>query len=352
MLFFSSSGRYFCLATEAHDDDGLPHTLEHLIFLGSHSYPYKGMLDILANRCLASGTNAWTDTDHTCYTMTTAGSQGFLSLLPIYVDHILHPLLTDAGFITEVHHINGDGEDAAVVYCEMQSGENSGESRTHRALVEAAYPGHCGYKSETGGRLANLRESTSNEKVREYHKQFYRPENLVLIITGSVTAAQVFTALQPIEEKILSSPAREKFVRPWQQPVQPIAGSASINVLYPCDDEEKGIVCIGWRGPSAVTQLYDICALMMIMEYLTDTAVSPLQKCFVETDQPLATKVSYSFIENAESLVYLKFHNVPTDKLAQIEPKLIDCLENSKLLLVNQPFNSLRLRSNHFNLRL
>lgn len=47
-------------ATEAFDDDGLPHTLEHLIFLGSEQYPYKGVLDLLANRCLASGTNAWT----------------------------------------------------------------------------------------------------------------------------------------------------------------------------------------------------------------------------------------------------------------------------------------------------
>ncbi len=27
---------YFCLATEAHTDDGLPHTLEHLIFLGRY----------------------------------------------------------------------------------------------------------------------------------------------------------------------------------------------------------------------------------------------------------------------------------------------------------------------------
>lgn len=50
---------YF-IATEAHDDDGIPHTLEHLIFLGSEDYPYKGVLDLLANRCLASGTNAWT----------------------------------------------------------------------------------------------------------------------------------------------------------------------------------------------------------------------------------------------------------------------------------------------------
>lgn len=47
------------LATEAHDDDGLPHTLEHLIFLGSELYPYKGVLDLLANRCLASGKLSW-----------------------------------------------------------------------------------------------------------------------------------------------------------------------------------------------------------------------------------------------------------------------------------------------------
>jgi hypothetical protein len=52
------------------------------------------LLNLFASRCLAQGTNAWTDTDHTCYTMTTAGSEGFLNLLPIYLDHILYPTLT------------------------------------------------------------------------------------------------------------------------------------------------------------------------------------------------------------------------------------------------------------------
>ena len=41
---------YFCLATEAFDDDGLPHTLEHLIFRGSEDYAYKETLDKLASR--------------------------------------------------------------------------------------------------------------------------------------------------------------------------------------------------------------------------------------------------------------------------------------------------------------
>lgn len=33
------------------------------------------------------------DVDHTCYTISTAGSEGFLSLLPVYLDHILYPTL-------------------------------------------------------------------------------------------------------------------------------------------------------------------------------------------------------------------------------------------------------------------
>lgn len=70
-----------------------------------------------------------------------------------------------SGYITEVHHVDGDGEDVGVVYCEMQARENTGESRTHLAMLRAMYPGHCGYKSETGGIMNNLRTSTSHDKV-------------------------------------------------------------------------------------------------------------------------------------------------------------------------------------------
>ena len=93
--------------------------------MGSEKYPYKGIIDHLANRGFSNGTNAWTDTDHTAYTVSTAGEQGFLQLLPIYVDHILYPTLTKSGYITEVHHINGKGEDSGVVYSEMQGRENT-----------------------------------------------------------------------------------------------------------------------------------------------------------------------------------------------------------------------------------
>ena len=77
-----------------------PHQCHYsLVFMGSEKYPYKGIIDHFANRGFSNGTNAWTDDDHTAYTASTAGAQGFLQLLPIYVDHILYPTLTKSGCV-------------------------------------------------------------------------------------------------------------------------------------------------------------------------------------------------------------------------------------------------------------
>lgn len=93
-------------------------------------------------------------------------------------------MLQDSGFITEVHHITGEGEDGGVVYCEIQGRENTAESRVYLELLRTIYPGHCAYKSETGGRMKNLRESTDNVKVSaEIIKPFairYLPIMLIL----------------------------------------------------------------------------------------------------------------------------------------------------------------------------
>ncbi|XP_050309780.1 uncharacterized protein C05D11.1-like [Anthonomus grandis grandis] len=333
---------YFCLATEAFDDDGLPHTLEHLIFLGSENYPYKGVLDLLANRCLASGTNAWTDIDHTCYTMETAGSEGFCSLMPIFLEHILYPVLSDEGFVTEVHHITGEGEDAGIVYCEMQGRENSAESRMHLAMARNIYPGRCGYSSETGGIMKNLRESTSNEKVRAYHKEFYRPENLKIIVTGQITPAEVFKALAPLERNILSKGERGPFQRPWQSPVPPLDSSKDLVIKYPSDEEDNGLYSMGWRGPSCVTDLYKMTACSLLLKYFTENSVSPLPKVFVETDDPFASNVSYNLYENSESCLHLIFEDVPVPKINAVKEKLLQELSR---ILKEEDIDMTRLRS-------
>lgn len=317
---------FFCLATEAHDDDGLPHTLEHLIFLGSEKYPYKGVLDLLANRCFARGTNAWTDVDYTCYTLTTAGSEGFLQILPIYLDHILNPTLTDEGYTTEVHHITGKGEDAGVVYCEMQARENTQESLTSLSMLRSMYPGKCGYKSETGGILKNLRESTSNTKVRQYHQDFYRSENLCVIVTGHVNVEALFAALQPIEDSIASKGVRVPFQRPWQSVVPPLESKAELRVAFPSDDTDSGSVSISWRGPNVCDQRTFV-ALQILWEYLTDSPVAPLQRELVEIDEPFCSSVGMAEMENKETCMTLTAENVPTNLLGEVHHEIMRVLE-------------------------
>ncbi|XP_078049942.1 uncharacterized protein C05D11.1 [Augochlora pura] len=319
---------YFSFATEADNDDGLPHTLEHLIFLGSECYPYRGVLDLWANRCLASGTNASTFVDTTHYTMTTAGSEGFLSLMPVYLDHILYPTLLDSAYVTEVHHIDGKGEDAGVVYCEMQGIEQTAECLVYTELSRAIFPGHCCYKSVTGGALKNFRESTNNEKVRQYHKDFYRPENLTLIIVGQIKHDVVFEALLSIEEKIMLKGSRDSFKKPWQSPVPALLESKDIDVFYPCDDEDNGIINVGWQGPSVVNEIYNVNACDLLLKYLTDTSVSPLQKTFLEITDPYASNVTYFSERYSVSVLCLGFENVPKSKISLVKDQLLETLND------------------------
>ncbi|XP_050675436.1 uncharacterized protein C05D11.1-like isoform X2 [Leptidea sinapis] len=320
---------FFCLATEAHDDDGLPHTLEHLIFLGSQRYPYKGILDLLANRCMAHGTNAWTDTDHTCYTINTAGDAGMLTLLPIYLDHILNPTLTDQGFTTEVHHVDGDGEDAGVVYCEMQGRENTSDSRCELRLVRAMYP-NSGYSSETGGIMKNLRESTNNTKVKDYHKKFYRAENLTIILTGQIEAEDVFKALATVEDDIIGKrdkEPQEQWVKPWQT-IPPPPNYGEFREQWPVDIEDCGQVLFGWRGPmlSEASALKELTGCAVILRYLCDTASAPLQRCLVEREDALAGDVSYGLTENMAVMIKIELDNVPIAKLEAARTEAKDCL--------------------------
>ncbi|XP_028177355.1 uncharacterized protein C05D11.1-like [Ostrinia furnacalis] len=320
---------FFCLATEAHDDDGLPHTLEHLIFLGSERYPYKGILDLLANRCMAHGTNAWTDTDHTCYTIYTAGDAGMLTLLPIYLDHILNPTLTEHGFLTEVHHIDGDGEDAGVVYCEMQGRENNADSRCELRLLRAMYP-DSGYSAETGGIMNNLRTSTDNTKVTNFHKKFYRAENLTIILTGQISAEDVFNAIAIVEDDIIAKRAKEPqedWVKPWQT-IPPMPKYGELKEQWPADTEDCGQVLFGWRGPILLEDnaMKDLTGCAVLLRYLCDTAAAPLQKCLVEREDALAGDVSYNLTENIASLIKIELDNVPMDKLELARDEARRCL--------------------------
>lgn len=62
------------------------------------------------------------------------------------------------------------------------------------------------------GILADLR-SLTNERVRAFHLAYYRPENLAIIVTGTLTETDermLFESLSEFEEKMLKKATKEK----------------------------------------------------------------------------------------------------------------------------------------------
>jgi Zn-dependent M16 (insulinase) family peptidase len=192
---------YFALATEIFDDSGSPHALEHLVFMGSKSYQYKGLLDKLSSRAY-SNTNAWTDTDHTAYTLESAGWEGFAQILPVYLEHIILPTLTNESCYTEVHHIDGEGKDAGVVYSEMQGRQNNSIEIMSLRARRLLYHEDVGFRYETGGLMENLRVLTA-ERIRAFHKEMYQPKNLCLVLVGEVDQDHLLQILDNFEDGIL-----------------------------------------------------------------------------------------------------------------------------------------------------
>lgn len=42
------------------------------------------------------------------------------------------------------------------------------------------------------------------DTIRQYHRAYYRPENLCLIITGPVNRDRLWRALEPFEKKVIA----------------------------------------------------------------------------------------------------------------------------------------------------
>lgn len=317
----------FIVATEDASDDGLPHTLEHLVFLGSRTFPFKGVLDMAANRLFARGTNAWTATDHTAYTASHAGADGLLALLPCFADHVLFPTLTESGFVTEVHHVDGEGNDAGVVYCEMEARERTGSSVSSYALFRLLYPG-SGFAAETGGRLAELRGSTTHAKVVAYHRRFYRPSGVRLLVAGAVDPARLLAALEPVQASIRANIALDHQAaaaaaappppRAWSAPPAPFLSPADAAVEFPADDEATGVVRLGWRSfPAGPGHAYQRSALEALLSYLTETSGSELQQALIERPAPALAASVYARSEEWDpGCVVLTLDGVPTGALA------------------------------------
>ena len=329
---------YFVLATEIHDDTGAPHTLEHLCFMGSKSHKYKGFLDKLATRAY-SNLNAWTATDHTAYTVESAGWAGLAQIIPVYLDHLILPTLTDSGCVTEVHHIDGEGNDAGVVYSEMQATQNTAAEIMEIRAKRLMYPEGVGFRYETSGKLEPLRVLTP-KRIRDFHREMYQPKNLCLCLFGEVDHEDMLNILDRYEESILADiPDPDKpFTRPWIESKQtpPLDKTVIEKVEFPEEDESLGQIEIRFLGPDSANTL-ECGALNVTLLYLCGSPAAVLDNALVEKEQ-LASSIYFQIDSRPRTDIGFSLSGVETERLEEVEKRFFQVLREAVDQPLDMPF--------------
>uniref|UniRef100_A0A914L7I7 Peptidase M16 N-terminal domain-containing protein n=1 Tax=Meloidogyne incognita TaxID=6306 RepID=A0A914L7I7_MELIC len=147
----------FNFVTEASDDSGIPHMLEHCIFYGCQLHNGKGILDIASNLNYVVDTNASTTQDSNSYYF-------------------------DCANFTEVHSIDGEGLDIGVLYSEISGVERNFKRIVSNRTKKMLYGNSSVYSYKSGGLMNDIRSGCHIEKIIDFHNRYYHLGNLVRFI--------------------------------------------------------------------------------------------------------------------------------------------------------------------------
>ncbi|MBR8835388.1 MAG: insulinase family protein [Stigonema ocellatum SAG 48.90 = DSM 106950] len=303
--------------------NGIAHQLEHMMFRGTKNRPIQfGRLFSV----LGSDSNAFTSYDQTAY-YNTVEPDKLPALLVLEADRMQNALI-DAEKLAQ---------EKRVVISELEGYENSPNYRLSRAVMRAAFPNHP-YGSPVGGTKAEV-EKFQVDQVRKYYRNFYTPDNAVLVIVGDFHTASTLKVVKETfgktprrvrseelgvrnEERISHSPVHyyprggPEFPTPYSPLPSPIllrepGAGTLLEAVYPLPDANHP----------------DVAALNVMDYILTEGRNSRLYQALVESG--LATDVTAS----AVNLRYCGWYDLsvtanPNQNLTKIDSVLRSAIAN------------------------
>ncbi len=166
--------------------NGIAHQLEHMMFKGTKSRPVQ--FGRIFN-ALGSDSNAFTSHDQTVY-YGTAERNKLKALLTLEADRMQNAVIDTLQLENEKR----------VVISELKGYENSPEYRLDRKVMRAAFPNHP-YGLPVGGTEKDVEKFTV-EQVQKYYRDFYSPDNAILVIVGDFETTKTIEAVKEIFGKI------------------------------------------------------------------------------------------------------------------------------------------------------
>lgn len=177
--FYKVGGKF-----EKHGTTGASHLLEHMMFKGAKKYG-KGEYDKYVEGN-GGQNNAYTTNDLTVY-YETLPSAHFEIIADIEADRMQNLLLEKDSF---------EKERLVVLEERRMRYENSDRGKLYIAMMKNMFKG-TPYGRSVIGEVSDL-NSITRDDVQKYFKQFYTPNNAVIVIVGSLDPDKVFSV---IEEK-------------------------------------------------------------------------------------------------------------------------------------------------------
>jgi zinc protease len=255
---------------------GLTHYLEHMVFKGTPTRP-PGSIDILIEG-VGGNSNAFTSYDYTHYDV----------VVPVAALRTAVDLLADMGVNASFPPAEIDGE-KAVVFEEMRLVEDDPEKFATRRLGQLAYSPHpygrniLGTKEQIG--------ALTREPLNAFYKKYYVPSNMVLVVVGAVTHAQVREAVDAAFGKLPGGTVQ----RAQLPPPPPLTGGRREDVRRP---EQQAYIAMGWRA--AATSDPDTYAVDLLTYILGDSPSSRLNQTVRERDR-LVFAIESSYVPSQQS---------------------------------------------------
>lgn len=157
------------------DSLGLAHYLEHMIFLGSKSYPQPSQFETYLNDNMG-GTNAYTAEETTTFFFD-VNNQGLENSLMMFSRMFAEPLFDKNYMNKEINAVNSENE----------KNLNSEFWRHMQVLKTLADPNDPFSKFSTGNNqtLRTVDLDTLHLKLEKLYNDYYLPENMKLVILSN-----------------------------------------------------------------------------------------------------------------------------------------------------------------------
>lgn len=245
---------------ESYGETGMAHLLEHLVFKGTPRHPNIPQ-ELTQHGARPNGTT-WVD--RTNYFETFAATDENLNwALDLEADRMVNSFIAKKDLDSEM----------TVVRNEFESGENSPFNVMLERMLSTSYIWH-NYGNSTIGARADL-ENVPIERLQNFYKTFYQPDNAVLLVAGKIDEAKTLDLVS-------------KYFSPIPRPTRQLP---KFYTAEPTQDGERTVTLRRVGDTQFVGALYhvpsgshpDYPALSIVAQVLANKPSGRLHKALVET---------------------------------------------------------------------